>query len=122
MSCGEDNYQKVLRRIRALPMSWYKAEDIKELWKHYEEFANDEKLDEMQMRGHEIYSNYVVGRRFIKKAIQQCEREAQEHSQPSMHSRTTPPSSPLSRLQLSSHTLDILQELHSRIEALEAYL
>ena len=72
-------------------------------------------------RGPNGYSKFLERTCYIERAILQCKRESQGYFLPSMHSRATPPSSPLSRLQLSSHTLDILQQLHSRIQALEAY-
>ena len=121
MSCGEEHYQNVLSRIRSLPMSWYKPENIEALWKQYESFVNDEAMIHTHTRGPNGYSKFLERTRYIERAIRQCELEAQGYFLPSMHSRATLPSSPLSRLQLSSHTLDILQQLHSRIQALEAY-
>jgi hypothetical protein len=122
MSCGEEHYHDVLTRIRSLPVSWYNPENIEALWKQYESFVNDKEMVHIHTRGPNGYSKYFERTGYIRRAIEQCVREAEEYTQQFMDSRATPPSSPLSRLQLSSHTLDILQELHSRIQALEAYL
>ena len=126
MAYRDKEYANVLRRIRSLPVSWSDPYDIRRVWNEYKLFTEDKEL----IRDHSGFTPAqktafvsLPGRKnAIKQAIQQCEREAAEYTQHFMHSRATPPSSPLSRLQLSSHTLDILQELHSRIEALEAYL